>query len=888
MLLTGAVGSGKSRLLGEVGRLAAERGIRAGYGAGSPRELAPSLSPLLEALRGCGAGLLDQARLMDLASAADPPFWLLQEIQERLEESSQHAPLVIAIDDLQWCDTVTLLALRNLPLRLAGRPIMWLITVRAEASSPVGDDTVRRLMRAGAPTIRLGSLPDLPVGEIITDLLGVPADDALTQAIGGLEGRPQLILALLRGWLDEGALVISDVARHMAELNPPARFRDLIELRLARLSAHARRAAKIGSLLGESFPADLLAVLLQERPVKLVSVLRELTSADLLIADGPGLRFRHEPVRKAVKEGVPSCLHRAIRRQAVEVRLARGTPAVELVGMLAESAEPGDKIAIRVLSEAAADVADTAPGRAAELTLRASELSGRGPERANLLAMTGHLLWQDGRLGKALTLLHSALADPAGLGTEGEALVRLGAARLASPYSFSDAVAQCRQGLELAGLSEKVRTQLLCTLALNLTLCGGTEAAAHALRLLMEAADRTGDEDLRAKAVRAESISRMYHRDQQVKPDSLRADLGLARNDPFAASEAVWITLVGAVAIEPDNALAVIDEQIGEAQAHGRPAIRRLWAMARTRALLDAGRLSEARAEADALFSAHDELSEGNLADVTIIYVLARAAIHTGDEAAYRRIKPRIQRMLDDPAQAVRSVAQWLEALRSGCVADGEPPQVTADPADDPLFIRMALHAGRRDRAETLAEICRRRGMVQRDRTVATAVAAHARGLLDDDESALRKAVDLLASVPRPLPRAAALEDLGRLLRNHDPAAAVMALNGAFTVYAEAGAGADLGRIRILLRDLGVRRRRVSAPAQKPSTRSLTPAELRVVQQVTEGATNREIADRLFLSPHTVATHIRHAFAKLGVRSRTELAQLILTDQLVPSATEVR
>ncbi|MFD0584989.1 helix-turn-helix transcriptional regulator [Dactylosporangium darangshiense] len=152
----------------------------------------------------------------------------------------------------------------------------------------------------------------------------------------------------------------------------------------------------------------------------------------------------------------------------------------------------------------------------------------------------------------------------------------------------------------------------------------------------------------------------------------------------------------------------------------------------------------------------------------------------------------------------------------------------------------------------------------------------------------MRKAVDLLASVPRPLPRAAALEDLGRLLRNHDPAAAVMALNGAFTVYAEAGAGADLGRIRILLRDLGVRRRRVSAPAQKPSTRSLTPAELRVVQQVTEGATNREIADRLFLSPHTVATHIRHAFAKLGVRSRTELAQLILTDQLVPSATEVR
>jgi len=56
---------------------------------------------------------------------------------------------------------------------------------------------------------------------------------------------------------------------------------------------------------------------------------------------------------------------------------------------------------------------------------------------------------------------------------------------------------------------------------------------------------------------------------------------------------------------------------------------------------------------------------------------------------------------------------------------------------------------------------------------------------------------------------------------------------------------------------------------------SLTDSELKVVHLIAEGSTNRTVAQQLHLSPHTVKTHVRHAFAKLGISSRVELTQLI-------------
>jgi DNA-binding CsgD family transcriptional regulator len=165
------------------------------------------------------------------------------------------------------------------------------------------------------------------------------------------------------------------------------------------------------------------------------------------------------------------------------------------------------------------------------------------------------------------------------------------------------------------------------------------------------------------------------------------------------------------------------------------------------------------------------------------------------------------------------------------------------------------------------------------------ATAAHARGLFSDDLTELRTAVDLLQGGPRPLVLASALEDLGRrLAKDESEDQAVAGLGRALEIYAETGASWDERRVRSRLRRLGVRLRLVATPRPRRSWEALTDSELKVVGLIATGMTNREAANKLYLSPHTVSTHLRHAFTKLGINSRTELARVALEQERVALA----
>ena len=147
-------------------------------------------------------------------------------------------------------------------------------------------------------------------------------------------------------------------------------------------------------------------------------------------------------------------------------------------------------------------------------------------------------------------------------------------------------------------------------------------------------------------------------------------------------------------------------------------------------------------------------------------------------------------------------------------------------------------------------------------------VAGYARGILERDAAALVAAADAFHSSSRPLLYAAAAEDAGGEL-------AVDQLNAAFDTYTRHEALADARRVGRELRRFGVERRIVSQPRAKTGWDSLTDSELKVVNLIARGATNRDVAAQLHLSPHTVKTHVRNAFAKLGITSRAKLAQLV-------------
>jgi DNA-binding CsgD family transcriptional regulator len=103
----------------------------------------------------------------------------------------------------------------------------------------------------------------------------------------------------------------------------------------------------------------------------------------------------------------------------------------------------------------------------------------------------------------------------------------------------------------------------------------------------------------------------------------------------------------------------------------------------------------------------------------------------------------------------------------------------------------------------------------------------------------------------------------------------VQHLRDALASYEKIGSSRDCARVRLLLREQGVRVRHWTYETRTLSGwQSLTATETQVSELVARGLTNREVAAEMFLSAHTVAFHLRQVFRKLDIRSRVELARL--------------
>ncbi|MFH9085418.1 helix-turn-helix transcriptional regulator [Streptomyces sp. NPDC017673] len=892
----GASGSGKTRFLAEARDAALRQGIQVFQAGADPDGQFVPLGSLLGGALTDGRRLFDAEGLRALAAAPEQRFWLLQGLQDALERAALDAPSVIAVDDCQWLDDMSLLALRVLPARLADHAILWIVAVRDGACTPTVRSTLESLLEAGACRLPLAALTDDEVARITEDVLGAAPDARTLRAARRAEGVPLLLIELVRGLRDEHAVIVEDGVARMTADRLPTGFHMSVRQRLDRLGAPAQDVVQTAAAVGRSVAIGLLAELLGRPVAALIGPVRELLDADLLFEHGGRLHFRHDLIREAVESGVPAAVRTALRRSAADALLQRAAPLTEVAALLLDSAEPGDRTAVRLLRAAAGELSATAPASAAELSRRALDLTaGQDPERPAILAETVLLLWQAGQTAEARLLAATAL--PGEREPEAEARLRLGLARVSSQYSFTEAAEQARAGAALAGIPETLRAELLALRCLNLSMVGDMEATAEAVTEALAVAERARAKAAWATAIAVDSVVRFYRLDWTSafeladRAAALAAEVGIGHS--LWVPEALWKTFLLNAAGRSPEALAESEAGMRETQRQGQAAATYLWRTNRSRVLLDAGRLEEAQVEAEAAGTMFDDLGPGDFADATLLYSLGRAAVYRNDLEAARRYAEEAKRMLGAPAVLVRNAGSWLIALVAD--AEGRPdeamdvldeavstfdqdgPSLASpdDPADLPVFVRMALRAGAVDRAASAAEIAVRRAALNPRFAILTAAAAHARGLFDNDLALLLRAADLYRDTPRLLPRASALEDVGRKMTAVRAVDAVPFLDRALDLYTEAGAEREAARVRRRLRAVGAPRRRTTSRGSVKGWPELTASEVEVIRLVAQGLTNRQVAQRLENSPHTVSTHLRHVFTKFGITSRAELTRLV-------------
>jgi DNA-binding CsgD family transcriptional regulator len=195
-----------------------------------------------------------------------------------------------------------------------------------------------------------------------------------------------------------------------------------------------------------------------------------------------------------------------------------------------------------------------------------------------------------------------------------------------------------------------------------------------------------------------------------------------------------------------------------------------------------------------------------------------------------------------------------------------------ADPESAVLLVRGALARGDQARAGDLAEETAKLAAGNPGDIDLAAAAVHAAGLVGRDPAALDQAAGWYFA---PLARAWAAEDAGLAWAERgNQAEAVARLREAHARYEALGATDAMARVRARLRTEGTRLRHWT-PADRPALgwASLTGTEQRIAGLVAEGLSNRQVADQMFLSTHTIAFHLRHIFWKLDVSSRVQLAR---------------
>jgi DNA-binding NarL/FixJ family response regulator len=887
VLVDGEPGIGKSLLLRDATDEGAEQGFSLAAGAADPLGQVIPFFALRSGLREPFAGLTADDPGLDLPDAA---AWWIAQIRVHLQQRATAAPVLVCLDDLHWASPATLAVLRALPGDLKRYPVAWLL---ARSSTPQrgADYLFGRLEKDGAARVTLAPLDQDAVAAMLTDGFGAPPDQALTDLACGAAGNPSLVAELIGGLRDDHAVKVTSGRAVLASARLPQRIHRLAQRRLDGLSQQARQLLVTAAVLGPAFRLEDAAGMLGETPATLLPAVEEAMDAAIMNAAEHAFTFRHQLMRRAVGEMIPQPARQALHRQYGEILLARGESAARAAGHLLQAAQSRDAGSLAGLDTAAAQTLCSAPQTAADLAVRALELTPPAdPAELSRAVAAAEALTAAGRLDQAGRIARDMLAKPLPPVAEGRLRSALSSV-LCATGQVRDAADQAQWALALPQLPGDLRDQARTA---HLQALAGLrdELAGPVADTILNS---PGQHDSHAAAT-ARLTRAIISWDSGQISDGLELLRDAARHGTGTSPDARHVQPLLALAA------ALVDlRQSGEAEdilrAADNPALQGIPAQAalfllRARIHLAAGRLADAAADGQAALSITRALGAHGYA-ATAHSVLSVAELRRGDIAAAARHiacrparSPQFADIYARP-ETMTAEAQVTEArdgpttalghLRQFCAdLEARPGLLLGDPALPAWLARTALAAGDSELAARTARAARALADAYPGFPALAAAAAHSSGLVRADPARLALAA---AQHPDPWARASATEDLAVLHgRQGDRDQAINRLKGALDGYRQVGADRDQARIRRRLRQLGIRRRHWNTAPSRPVTgwESLTDTEQAVAGLVAQGLNNKQVAARMYISTHTVAHHLRQVFPKLSIASRVELTRIVI------------
>ncbi|HEX2265742.1 MAG TPA: AAA family ATPase, partial [Solirubrobacterales bacterium] len=458
LLLEGPAGIGKTRLLAEARRLGQSAGMRVLTARSSELErefpygvvrqlfepllVDPAAREQLLAGSAASAGAVFGSPGDDEAEGAEGSFAILHGLYWLVVNLSGEAPLLLAIDDLHWCDRPSLRFLAFLVRRLEGLPVAVACTLRD--AEPGTDPTLLGELVHDQATrpIRPGPLSEGAVHDLIREQLGEGAEAAFSAACHrAVGGNPLLLRQLLRALESEGAAPTAANAGLVADVGPRAVSRTVL-VRLSRLSDEAVRVARAAAVLGDGTELPALALQGEVSEDAAAEAIGELARTEILRSEPP-ISFVHPLVREAIYQDLPAGERELQHERAARALVEAGTPAEQVAAHLLHVPRRGEPWVVETLRAAAGSAV------------------------------------AKGAAESAVSYLRRALEEPPGEELRPRVLFELGSAEAhTSGPEAIEHLREARQGLE----DVHSRTIAAGVLARNLMIATSPEAAAEVAR----------------------------------------------------------------------------------------------------------------------------------------------------------------------------------------------------------------------------------------------------------------------------------------------------------------------------------------------------------------------------------------------------------------------